>query len=96
MGSILSACEMGKPIVLMPRRAAYGEHRNDHQLDTALEMAAVANVTVAHTETELAAALDRLLDRPKAFDVRSANASAHLIANLQDFIFGPQPKEPSL
>jgi len=30
MGSIITALELGKPIVVMPRRADLGEHRNDH------------------------------------------------------------------
>ena len=35
MGSIITALEMGKPIVVMPRRAELGEHRNDHQVAAA-------------------------------------------------------------
>lgn len=35
MGSVITAGEYGKPIVLLPRRAAAGEHTNDHQIDTA-------------------------------------------------------------
>ena len=38
MGSMLLAAELGKPIVLMPRRAKFREHRNDHQQDTANKM----------------------------------------------------------
>ena len=30
----------------MPRRADLGEHRNDHQRDTAAEMSRLSNVTV--------------------------------------------------
>jgi UDP-N-acetylglucosamine transferase subunit ALG13 len=62
MGTILSAAELGKPLILMPRRAKFGEHRNDHQQDTALEMARLTNVTVVedgealHTELDLALA----------------------------------------
>ena len=35
IGSVVTAGEHGKPIVLLPRQARLGEHRNDHQLDTA-------------------------------------------------------------
>jgi UDP-N-acetylglucosamine transferase subunit ALG13 len=35
IGTILSAKRLGKPLILMPRRHALGEHRNDHQLATA-------------------------------------------------------------
>jgi UDP-N-acetylglucosamine transferase subunit ALG13 len=42
MGTILTALEMGKPLLVMPRRAALGEHRNDHQLATAHRFAVSA------------------------------------------------------
>ncbi len=34
MGTIISALNKGKPILLMPRLAHLGEHRNDHQKAT--------------------------------------------------------------
>ncbi len=35
MGSILTALELGRPLVVMPRRGHLAETRNDHQFDTA-------------------------------------------------------------
>ncbi|EWG99642.1 hypothetical protein Q427_23770 [Halomonas sp. BC04] len=35
MGNILACLEQSKPFLMMPRRASLGEHRNDHQQDTA-------------------------------------------------------------
>lgn len=35
MGTILKSLDTGKPLILMPRLAALGEHRNDHQVATA-------------------------------------------------------------
>ena len=35
VGSVLSARRFEKPIILVPRRFALGEHRNDHQMATA-------------------------------------------------------------
>jgi hypothetical protein len=63
MGTILSAAELGKPVILMPRRAKFGEHRNDHQQDTAREMARLSNVTVAEDGEALHAALDMAVAR---------------------------------
>jgi UDP-N-acetylglucosamine transferase subunit ALG13 len=60
MGTILSALELGKPLLVMPRRAALGEHRNDHQLATARRFAARDGMLVAFDETELCAKLDEL------------------------------------
>lgn len=93
MGSILSASALGKPILLMPRRAALGEHRNDHQVDTATKMNALPNVTVVQQTKDLAAALDRILAQPQSAEAGTATASAQLIANLQTFIFATAPQE---
>ena len=34
MGSIISGIELGKRVIVMPRLASLGEHRNEHQLAT--------------------------------------------------------------
>lgn len=92
MGSILTAAELGKPIVIMPRRAALGEHRTDHQLHTAAEMARLPNVTVAHDDIELAEALNRLVaagDGPTAAaKPMPAVASRDLLGAVAGFIHG--------
>ncbi len=53
MGSILTALRVKKPIVIFPRKAALGEHRNDHQLATARSFANVDGVYVVHDKEEL-------------------------------------------
>jgi UDP-N-acetylglucosamine transferase subunit ALG13 len=93
MGTILSATEIGKPILLLPRRAAFGEHRNDHQIDTAAKMAALPNVTVLQDAGELAGTLTRLLASSQDVAAGSAQASPALIANLRRFIFAPSSGE---
>src|SRR5262249_19256768 len=50
MGSIITALELGKPLLVMPRRADYGEHRNDHQLATARHMLAQNVINVAQDQ----------------------------------------------
>jgi len=59
MGSILSALSHGKRIVVMPRSAAKGEHRNDHQHATAQRFSGRPGVTVAWDETDLRNCLER-------------------------------------
>jgi UDP-N-acetylglucosamine transferase subunit ALG13 len=66
MGTILTALDLGKPLILMPRRADLAEHRNDHQQDTAAEMARLSNVTVVESSEALCVALDRALATPQA------------------------------
>lgn len=58
MGSILSALKWHKPIVIFPRVAALGEHRNEHQLATANNLRDVPGVYVASSDEQLFALLD--------------------------------------
>lgn len=60
MGTILTAIEMSRPILVMPRIASQGEHRNDHQLATARQLAEIINLTVAWDEIALRDWLGRL------------------------------------
>lgn len=93
MGSILMAAEAGKPIIIMPRRAALGEHRNDHQCDTAAKMAALSNVTLAETPEALADALSALhAAGANAAPALPPMAQPQLIAALHDFIWTGERK----
>jgi UDP-N-acetylglucosamine transferase subunit ALG13 len=62
MGSILTAMEYGKPIIIMPRDHLRGEHRNGHQLATAERFKDVPGIYVAFNEEGLADLLTRLGD----------------------------------
>jgi UDP-N-acetylglucosamine transferase subunit ALG13 len=53
MGSILSALEYEKPIIIFPRLASLGEHRNDHQIATAMKMNELGYVYVAYDKKQL-------------------------------------------
>ena len=50
MGTILSALQKDKPIIVFPRIAALGEHRNEHQLATAHKFKKMGAVNVAMNE----------------------------------------------
>jgi UDP-N-acetylglucosamine transferase subunit ALG13 len=52
-GSVLTARRYHKPIILFPRRASLGEHRNDHQLATCQQLDGAPGLSVAYDETEL-------------------------------------------
>lgn len=53
MGTIISAMRQRKPIIIFPRIAALGEHRNEHQLATAQKMKELEYVYVANNAEEL-------------------------------------------
>ena len=64
-GSILHAVEAGKVPVVMPRRAAFGEHVNDHQVEFAKALAEAGKVIVANTPDDLAYAAQEAMARQK-------------------------------
>ena len=53
MGTILSALQQHKPIIIFPRLASLGEHRNEHQMATAEKFKEIGSVYVAMNENEL-------------------------------------------
>ena len=87
MGTILGALELGTPILVMPRRAALGEHRNDHQLATARRLAEQGAIAVAFDEAGLHARLGGL-DRLGAREPIGRYATAPLLDALRGFIAG--------
>lgn len=88
MGSILTAIELGKPVVVMPRRAALGEHRNDHQLATAEKLGHLSNLHRADDAATLARVLDALLgaDTRARREIRRSPGHAALLENIGAFI----------
>ncbi|MEO8617181.1 MAG: glycosyltransferase, partial [Luteolibacter sp.] len=86
MGTILSALHFGKPILVMPKRAALGEHRSDHQVATARRMMELGRVNVAFDEVDLRGRLDHLEDLQAPYRI-SDSASGSLIDGLRNFIF---------
>lgn len=60
MGSILTALKYQKPIVVMPRKASLGEHRNEHQTATANWVKGLNGVYVANDEVELVEIISNL------------------------------------
>ena len=89
VGSILTGLEFGKGILVMPRRQAMRETRNDHQVATA-ERFKARGIAVATDEHELARCLDRLDELIPVKPIAPC-ASAELIDTIRDFIAGATP-----
>lgn len=60
MGTILTASEFGKPVLVMPRREHLHETRSDHQVDTARHLAQLGRVHAVEDERALREQLERL------------------------------------
>jgi len=89
MGSILTALNTGKPIVVMPRRGHLRETRNDHQFTTVNMLCDRPGIYVAEDETKLAEVLERAvfdLANPPASQRISAFAEPRFTEALRRFI----------
>lgn len=86
IGTIFAASRAGKPLVLYPRRAALGEHRNDHQMATAAAMEGRSGVAIAYDDT----ALERLLmaDNLPPFRPGASPGLPQLVAAVREFVAG--------
>jgi UDP-N-acetylglucosamine transferase subunit ALG13 len=100
-GNIISCIERGKPVVVVPRLHALGEHRNDHQVDTCAQFDGRPLVHVVHTREAFDAVADRLLAGGAAAIATAAAdapARAMLIRQVRAFVFGtqrqPEPAAP--
>jgi len=86
MGTILSALTYKKPIVVMPRFAFLGEHRNEHQYATAVKMNEMHCVHIAYDSCQLR---NLILDEGiRTLCGLEDTASENLIRSLKDFISG--------
>lgn len=86
MGSVLTALQFEKPILILPRKSNLGEHRSDHQVSTAKWLATRPGVQVAWHEDEVATLLDARQQLTAGPGI-GTNASAELISRLRDYIF---------
>ena len=87
MGTIISALELGKPLVLLPRLARNGEHRNDHQLATAKHFSSYKNIVVANNSTELLSAIDKLLAQNSfSGEPELTEVSTDLVFAIKEFV----------
>jgi len=88
MGTIITALELGKPLLVMPRQACFGEHRNDHQLATAKRFLEQGYITVANDVPEL---MKKLEDLHNANHIptttQNIRISGKLIKVIHEFIF---------
>jgi len=85
MGSIITALECGKHIIVMPRRGYLKEHRNDHLVSTAKRFGEQGRIAVAFNEQELLKQLDDLKELRDA-ERLSAHAPPDVIDKIRNFI----------
>ena len=85
IGTVLSAQRFRKPLILLPRRTALGEHRNDHQMATARQLDGRQGLTIAW-EADALAALVAETGQPPMGGADAAPALADFLTRLSRII----------
>ena len=90
-GTLFAALERGKPLLVMPRRAALRETRNDHQVATAKQFQNHDGVFVAWQASELDAQLDMLREATASgtASLATPGPDAPLMQCISSFIAQP-------
>jgi len=81
MGTIITAIQLQKRLVVMPRLASLGETRNEHQLATVRHFNRCQNICIADTENHLAAQIDSVLSTQADQEVSSVQSAELLESN---------------
>lgn len=88
MGSIITALQARKPIVVMPRDKALGEVTTDHQFATARRLQGKPGVFVAMGEGDLEACIAEALDENVRPEPMQSPSLGMLTSKLRSFIDG--------
>jgi len=88
MGSLLAGMEAGKPMILLPRIKALGEHTTDHQIHTARWIGNRRGIWIAADEVDMIRLLDDFLEGKihGSPDNVSQYGSPELIDQVRHFI----------
>jgi UDP-N-acetylglucosamine transferase subunit ALG13 len=84
MGSIISALEFQKPLIIMPREFKYGEHRNDHQMATVEKYLDKEGLYFCHDYESLSDKLNNIDSLISCSN--STNVSTLLIKEIKQFL----------
>jgi len=83
VGTIFTAVEAGKPLLVMPRLRRYGEIVNDHQVATARKFAEAGHVLAAYDEGEV---LQKLVELRTFVPTRRRASPEKVVARVRSFL----------
>jgi UDP-N-acetylglucosamine transferase subunit ALG13 len=86
MGSVITAMEKGKPIVLLPRVLEWGEHTTDHQMATARWLADRPGIFVCMDSVDFAATIAAARASGSNGETMQRTAPEPFVARIRDFI----------
>jgi UDP-N-acetylglucosamine transferase subunit ALG13 len=94
MGSVITAMELGVPIILVPRRLDLGEHNTDHQLATARWLGDRSGVHVCLDETRLGETIEAALAETASGEPLTRSAPDAFIQRLRTHVWSAPRRSP--
>jgi len=88
IGTMLTALERGKPLLVVPRQARFGESVNEHQVATAGHFAAQGKLVLALSEEEVSERFEALKTLPIVPRI-PPHAPESLLSRIRAFAFEP-------
>jgi UDP-N-acetylglucosamine transferase subunit ALG13 len=85
MGTVITAAEVGRPLVVLPRRPERGEVTSGHQLATVRWLRGRPGLVVIESESELGAAIASASTSPGMRDFSRANRE-RIVACVREFL----------
>lgn len=86
MGTIITALESRKPLIIMPREFSRGEHRNDHQIATAEKFSHFELIHVVHDAQSLFDTIDSKMKCADTTRSPKLEVSGRLIKAIESVI----------
>jgi UDP-N-acetylglucosamine transferase subunit ALG13 len=91
IGSIISALELGKPIIILGRDHLRHEHRNAHQISTVERFSQLPGIYAARDEHHLIELLDRA-DLLASEHVLLPHAPEGFLKQIEDYVANARPE----
>ena len=82
IGTILTALELNKPTIVVPRLKEYGEHHDNHQLEISKKLEEEGRIMAVYDISKLEDVLNNINTRPVKID----NGRIRLINTLMDYL----------
>ena len=86
MGSVITAMECGKPIILLPRVLEWGEHTTDHQMATARWLEDRPGINVCWKDEDFLPMVQRVRSSAGAGGLMQRTAPEPFVRKIRDFI----------
>ena len=86
MGNIIRGVELGKPMIVVGRRASFGEHRNDHQLDTIKNFRGMPGIAFVDNQDEFDIAFKKIVRGEIKSEPFDKSLRYRLIDSIRGFV----------